>query len=512
MKHTFPSSSVPFTSLVIVGGGTAGWMAASLFSRHFPHLRIELIESDKIPPIGVGEGSTPYLKHFFRDLGITEQEWMPECMATYKCGIRFPGWLNKEDTGYFHPFYSPYDKRFGEEYFDLIDRSRAGLTGPSRPDNFFFSGILSDQKKCPKHQSDKEFQMDYGYHFDSAALGQFLRRWAEKKGVHRVVSTVNRIVHQNSEISGLILECGQEVKADLYIDCTGFQSLLMEKALGSNFRSYESSLLNDSAVAIATPRDEGRPIPCETVSTGLSSGWAWQIPLVNRYGNGYVYSSEYQSAESAERELVDFLGVNTADAPIRHLSMRVGRLDEHWKGNCIAVGLSQGFLEPLEATALMLVQITIDKSIRLLKACDLDLNRSIAGFNSELNALFDGVKDYIQCHYKLNKREDSDYWVANRESTPISGELDSLLASWQQGESVSKRLDELYFPSVYQHPSWYCIFAGMDNLPLVTDHCPELERSAKLHYSGVAQEFCDHRDYLVNLYGDKWPKIDIETF
>ncbi len=519
-------SKTPFTSraigsIVIVGGGTAGWMAASLFAHHFAHhwpeTNIQLIESEKIPPIGVGEGSTPYLKDFFNTLGITEQEWMPECFATFKCGIRFPSWNSPNDRGYFHPFYSPFDKQYGERFFELADTSRHGHSVAVSPNNFFLSHTLAEKKLCPKQVSkagfQAEFEMDYGYHFDSSALGQFLRRWAESKGVCRLVGTVvDAVVRDDGRLSSLVLEDGRFIAGDFFVDCSGFNALLIEKKLGSQFKSYGHSLLNDSAVAVATERNIHDHIASETLSTGLSSGWAWQIPLVNRFGNGYVYSSQFQSAQSAESELCRFLGVDGQNIYARHLSMRVGRLEQHWKGNCLAVGLSQGFLEPLEATALMLIQFTLEKFIQYQQRANLDFTGQVAGFNREINGLFDGVKDYIQCHYKLNKRSDTQYWVANRESIPISPELDSLLSEWQKGGDIRMLIEEREPPSVYPFPSWYCILAGMGCLPsTVGGAALEASKAAKLHYCDMAQKFCGHRTYLMNLYGAKWPKIDRET-
>jgi tryptophan 6-halogenase len=267
---------------------------------------------------------------------------------------------------------------------------------------------------------------------------------------------------EHGDIEALQLEGGESLAADFFVDCSGFAALLIGKTLQTPYVSFSDNLFNDAAIALPSPRDG--PIRPQTVSTALRHGWAWKIPLTSRYGNGYVYSSAHCSADEAETELRTHLGLLDADTPARHLKMRIGRVTRHWNRNCVAVGLSQGFIEPLEATALLFVQRTAAALVDALEKGNLD-ETARAAFNDQVNAQFEGTRDYIVTHYKTNTRTDTDYWRANAANTVLSDPLQHLLQTWLASRSLVPGLDKGVFGRGYPTLSWYSLLAGMGIFP-----------------------------------------------
>jgi len=502
----------PPKNIIIVGGGTGGWMTASLLQHAWRKhgTNITLIESPDIATIGVGEGSTPYLKTFFNKLSITEQEWMPACNATYKCGISFPNWSSHKDhNNYFHPFFSPLDLKSGNALFENCVLRRKGQDAPTHPNDFFVSAALARNYLSPIPQTELPFIPDYGYHFDAVLLGKFLRQRAIALGINHIVDTVTDVAQADGVITSLSTHQHGELVADFFIDCSGFAALLIGKTLNETFISYADSLFNDAAVAIATPIDPHGDIPSETVSGALKYGWAWQIPLASRYGNGYVYSSQYVTSEDAEAELRQHLGDGAIGMPARHIKMRVGRVENHWSSNCLAVGLSQGFVEPLEATALMLMQFSVEHFIVSYEKGQYT-SQYQGSYNKRINQFFDGVRDYIVMHYKLNQRTDSSYWLANRENTNLSANLRDILASWDSPNDFEQSLQQHAQSLVYLRPSWYCILAGMGRFPAamtsdISHHVPIDAEKVRSYCESMAQKFVGHREQLQTIYGDGWP-------
>lgn len=451
----------PIKNIIILGGGTAGWMSAHMMSKCWSPLGINvtLVESSKIGIIGVGEGSTPQLKSFFDFLGIKESQWMPKCNATYKNGIRFANWSTKPGfKQYFHAFESEVDFRTQDAFFYNCEMRRKGVNIHVHPDTFYLNSILTDKKLSPIEHENFPFKVAYGYHFDSALLGKFLYQQAIEKGIKHIDAKVEHaLCDDNGNINALILDSGERLAADFFIDCTGFSSQLLQKQLKVPFIDFSSNLFNDSAVTIATQRQaDFKP---QTLSTALKNGWVWNIPLTNRTGNGYVYSSSYCTAEQAEIEIRQNLNMFDDKVEARHIKMKVGRVEKHWYKNCLAVGLSQGFIEPLEATALHLVQETIQAFIDAFELGGFtDINQQ--KFNHRINEKFEGIRDYIVAHYILNSREDTDYWLANRENHRISDNLKSLLSCWKNAENLSEILARNDMEKHYTSMSWHSILSG----------------------------------------------------
>jgi tryptophan 6-halogenase len=460
------STSAPVKSVVIVGGGTAGWMTAMILAAALTRTgtKITVLESPTVETIGVGEGSTPWLRGFFGALNIEESEWMPACNATYKCGIRFDRWSTKPGAeSYFHPFASMLDNLTMTQFVHNAQARLNGADVSAHPDRFFISTILANQRLAPHHGENFPFDIWYGYHFDAVLLGRFLHKKALERGVAYQVCHVTRAnLNERGEIASVSTREGETIEADVFVDCTGFASLLIGKALNTPFESFANNLFNDAAVAMPTEIETS--IPSETVSTAMRNGWAWKIPLTNRFGNGYVYSSNFCTADAAERELREHLGLLESPVEARHLKMRIGRVTKHWNKNCLAVGLSQGFIEPLEATALLFIQQTAATFAECLAKGDLS-EEAHGRFNQRVNEHFEGTRDYIVTHFKTNSRSDTEYWRANAANLNISEPLKRLLNLWISGNSIAGEVGKQTIGKGYPIFSWYCLLGGMGIFP-----------------------------------------------
>lgn len=496
--------------ILIVGGGTAGWMTALIMANTWQRqpLDITLMESPAVGTIGVGEGSTPALKTFFETLGIADSEWMPECNATYKCGIRFDNWSTKPGfESYFHPFASLLDKHSLPIFMHNAQARVAGAQVEAHPDKFFIAAYLAQQGRGPKGGDYFPFDVHYGYHFDAALLGRFLRRKAEALGVNYLQRHLRSVeLNEAGDIASVVCDQGEKLGADFFVDATGFASLLLQQSLAVPFKSYANNLFNDAAVAMPSAIAQDAPLPSFTLARALKHGWAWQIPLTQRFGNGYVYSSAFCSADEAERELRERLGLLDADIPVRHLTMKIGRVEQHWSRNCLAVGLSQGFIEPLEATALFLVQQTAAIFVELFTRGNFS-NEFCSEFNRRINGYFDGTRDYIVTHYKTSSRSDSEYWRANTANPrDVSEAMLQLYSAWMAGKDLASEVNRLHLAQYYPVPSWYCILAGMGIFPNANNLRQPNTREASFDLDNVqnflnrcAPNYADHREQLARL-------------
>lgn len=493
--------------IIILGGGTAGWMAANILAKRWAkhQLEIALVESSDIGIIGVGEGSTPQLKSFFDYMDINESEWMPACNATYKTGIRFSDWSTKPGfDNYFHPFPAQPDDYSAPAFFYNSFVRRKGVDVYAHPDKFFLATYLAEHHLGPKPEHNFPFQLGYGYHFDSSLVGLFLKKNALKLGVKHIDSRIIDVkLNDRGYINHLLDDSQQEYSADFFIDCSGFSGVLIQKALGVPFVSFASNLFNDSAVVM--PTECLTDIAPQTTATALKSGWMWNIPLINRVGNGYVYSSNYCTADAAEIELRQRLNLLDKDVSARHLKMKVGRLERHWAKNCLAVGLSQGFIEPLEATALHLVQETILGFAEAYEQGEFS-EREQENFNLIINQRFEAVRDYIVCHYRVNSRVDTQYWLDNANNNALSESLRAILQVWVGGGNLTQEIERQKIGGYYPSASWHCLLAGYGLFPAQEQLTPGNELAHKYKIENIesfvgrcALNFKSHRQQLENL-------------
>ena len=497
-----PDTEPPVRHICVVGGGTAGWMTALLLANtsYGQRLRITVVESPQVGIIGVGEGSTPWLRGFFESLDIEEAEWMPACNATYKAGIRFDGWSTRPGfESYFHPFASMLDNLTMTQFVQNVHARLEGADVYAHPDRFFISHRLASECRAPRPDPGFPFDIWYGYHFDAVLLGGFLQRKAIERGVRHVPRHIHSVVqHENGDIAALKLDGDEVLPADFFVDCSGFASLLIGRTLQTGFIPFAENLFNDAAVAMPTPLD-GK-IMTQTVSTALDHGWAWKIPLTERFGNGYVYSTGYCTADQAETELRTRLGLLDADVQARHLKMRVGRVAQSWNRNCVANGLAQGFIEPLEATALMFVQRTAAMLADALENGVLD-EEVRKRFNETIDSQFEATRDYIVCHYKTNSRTDTQYWRDNAANTRLSESLMQVLRIWMARKPLIAGLKKGLFGHAYPTVSWYALLAGMgifpDELqPPTSKQAQHNLRALDNMLSRSEKNYPDHREFL----------------
>ncbi|RDI25345.1 tryptophan halogenase [Lentzea flaviverrucosa] len=467
--------------VVVVGGGTAGWMTASYLKAAFGHrVSVTVVESSRIGTIGVGEATFSDIRHFFEFLDLKEEDWMPACNATYKLAVRFQDWRRPG-----HHFYHPFEKLPSVGGFPLTDWwLRNGPTERFDADCFVLAS-LCDAERSPRrldgslldrgaidggstpmgltmseHQGATQFP--YAYHFEAALLAKYLCQYAVDRGVRHVVDDVEDVLlDQRGWITSVRGKESGEIHGDLFVDCTGFKGLLLNKALEVPFVSYQESLPNDSAVALQVPLDmRERGIPPYTQATAQEAGWIWTIPLFGRIGTGYVYASDYCAPDEAERVLREFAGPAAADAEANHIRMRIGRSAESWVRNCVAIGLSSGFVEPLESTGIFFIHHAIEQLVKHFPDAGWsEHNRGM--YNSAVGNVMDGVREFLTLHYLAAERSDTQYWrdAAHR---PMPDGMAERLERWK----VQLPDTENIFPYYHGLPpySYMCILLGMGGI------------------------------------------------
>lgn len=469
-------------NIVIVGGGTAGWMTATYLKATFgDRLAVTLVESKAVSTIGVGEATFSTVRHFFRHLGLSEPEWMPACHASYKLAIRFEGWRAPG-----HHFYHPFERPRVVEGFSLADWwLRYGPCERYDLDCSVLSG-LCDAKRSPRYldgtmfESDferggngrmtrtgaegQETQFPYAYHFDASLLANFLSEYGVARGVRHIQDDVTDVrLDEAGYIAHVRTEQHGPISGDLFVDCTGFRGLLLNQALGVPFVSYQESLPNDSAVALRVPVDVATRgmRPCTTASA-QEAGWIWTIPLLNRLGTGYVYSSAYTTPEAAERTLRAFVGPEAEELPANHIKMRIGRSAESWVKNCVAVGLSSGFVEPLESTGIFFIQNAIEQLVRHFPGTR-DDEQLRQAYNRQTAGVMDGVREFLFLHYYAAARADNDYWRDAKTRAMPDG-LAERLEAWRTGlpdpNSVFPRFHG------FEPYSYTAMILGLGGLPI----------------------------------------------
>ena len=447
-------------NVVIVGGGTAGWMAAAAFARFLNngYTRITLIESDEIGTIGVGEATIPPLITFNRMLGINENEFVAATQGTFKLGIEFVDWGGIGER-YFHPFgYHGHDLE-GVHFHQLYlrERKRRVMQDISA---WSMSAVAAQNGRFARPGVEARqplSQLLYAFHFDASLYARFLRHYAEIRGVSRIEGKVVDVAldGESGFVESVRLADGRTVEGDLFIDCSGFRGLIIEQALETGYEDWTHWLPCDRAVAVPSSYP-GEPDPF-TRATARTAGWQWRIPLQHRMGNGHVYSSDHLGDEEAERVLLDNLEGEPL-APPRRLSFTTGIRRRQWVRNCVAVGLSGGFMEPLESTSIHLIQSGIAKLIALFP--DKRFNPVERDeYNRQMQDLFEDVRDFIILHYKATKRDDSEFWNRCRTmSIP-----DSLAHKIELFRAKARLFREGF--DLFATTSWVAVFLGQHIVP-----------------------------------------------
>lgn len=455
-------------SVIIVGGGTAGWITAAYLAKVLSYglpsgLDITLIESPDIGIIGVGEGTFPSIRKTFSRIGLDEDSLVREASATFKQGIRFVNWRGVPDRRgedyYFHPF----QIQAQHSDFDLLPYWLLGVAGEQSWESA--SSIqqrVVDDRRAPKQigHSGHNGPLSYAYHFDAVELAKLLRRKALSFGVTHIEDRVNAVVvGENGFIDHLTTGAHGDLKADLYIDCTGFKAQLIGEALGVPFQSLRSQIFANRAVAMQVPYDQaGGPIESQTLATAQECGWTWDIGLGARRGLGYVYSTDHTSDERAEQVLRAYAGASGQSADVRFLNFEAGCRQTQWKHNCVAIGLSAGFIEPLEATGIGYAEIA---SLILSNLFPWDNNYEVNArqFNSMMTRRFDHVADFIKMHYCLTKRKDTDFWRDNVRPETVSDSLQARLERWRYRPPSFLDTDPNH--DIFTEANWQYVLYGM---------------------------------------------------
>ncbi|MFA9274268.1 MAG: tryptophan halogenase family protein [Candidatus Aquirickettsiella gammari] len=459
--------------IVIVGGGSAGWLTAALIAAEHKsvlatNLQVTLIESPDVAPIGVGEGTWPTMRDTLRRIGVSEADFFRECDASFKQGSRFNEWVTgTENDYYFHPFVLP--QGYGE--------ANLAAAWQQRYSHIPFADLVSFQPhlcvygKAPKQVVTPEYAAvaNYGYHLDAGKFGQFLQKHCtERLGVKHVLDHVVGInAHDNGDIASLQLKASTILSGDLFVDCSGSQSLLLGQHYGVEFLTQKHVLFNDSALAVQVAyASQDSVIASQTISTAQEGGWIWDIGLPTRRGTGYVYSSAHISDEKAQAALRAYLtktGVPKEISEPRKLSFNPGYRKQFWFRNCVAIGQSAGFIEPLEASALAMVELSAvmlsDDMPATRDAMDIIAQR----FNDAFTYRWERVIDFLKLHYVLSQRTDSDYWHDNRQADSIPQRLKELLTLWRY-RSPSRydlfRIEEVFPSASYQYVLYGMGFRG----------------------------------------------------
>lgn len=449
--------------IVVVGGGSAGWLVAGLLAAEHP-LRVTLVESAAVPAIGVGEGTWPSMRDTLHRIGVAESDFLRECDASFKQGSRFERWVTgADDDVYFHPFVLP--QAYGDA--NLAAAWLRGHRNVPFADLVSFQPHLCVQGRAPKQAATPEFAAvaNYGYHLDAGKFGLFLREHCVNKlGVRHLVGHIGAIrSHANGDIAALLLDGGGAIEGDLFVDCSGMQSLLLGQHYGVPLLHQRHLLFNDRALALQVPYARAdAPLASQTTSSAQPNGWIWDIGLPGRRGIGHVYSSAHTGDEEAERVLRAYVQASggPAEAPApRKLAFEPGYRERFWQRNVVAIGLSAGFVEPLEASALALVELSAAWLADDLPATRAQMDVVAARFNEAFTYRWERIVDFLKLHYVLSRRSDTRYWREHRDPASMPARLQDLLQLWRT--RPPSRRDFSRIEEVFPSASWQYILYGM---------------------------------------------------
>jgi flavin-dependent dehydrogenase len=494
--------------IIIVGGGSAGWMSAAMLCKRFPHLDIAVIESPAVPIIGVGESTLGTINQYLNLLGLEDKDWMEYCRATYKLAIKFSHFSEKGEI-----FYYPFGVKDQQNcQAGLMDWYVKKVLYPDTSNNDFYESYYSVMPFIYNTKiydnSDGQlpgfnFQNDVAYHMDAALFGEFLKeKICIPNGVVYINQHIDKIETTKDDfIDYLVLDNGDQINADLYVDCTGFKSLLLEETLKVPFVSFSDVLPNNKAWTCHIPYvDKEKEMENVTDCKAIENGWVWNIPLYNRIGSGYVYSNKFISDEEALEEFKNHLDGPDMTIPdsqrsknlkFKLIDIKNGIHDQCWKNNVVAVGLSYGFIEPLESTGLLSVQEII------LKLCETlsykTINRiHIDNFNYLIEGIMQGFKNFVNYHYSLSARRDTDYWKYVTEQIVMDPTMNNRQLKELPGqvkEMATRLLQTHYVPGDPQMGGMPDILVGMNTLPTNTITLDIVDQIVTARNNGARPEF-----------------------
>ena len=458
----------PIQQILIVGGGTAGWLTAAFLARTLGTadggIRVTLVESSDIGIIGVGEGTFPSIRGTLNAIGLDEARFIHECDATFKQGVSFVDW-SRSGERYFHPFNAPSQRSGAPElmpYWLLGEARNPDGTPRAFAEAISMQQRVADASRAPKRPGDADWMgpMNYAYHFDAGKFATLLATHAQALGVERVIATVERVeLRDDGHIARVVTRERGAMSADLYVDCTGFRAALIGDALGAARKPLNDVLFVDRALALQVPYAAAdTPIPSFTISTAHEAGWTWDIGLHRRRGIGYVYSSRHADDAQAERTLRRYIGPAADALTPRALKLDVGYRETQWIGNCVAVGLSAGFLEPLESSGIGLIEAAA-YLIGFLLPADGNFAPAARQFNEMMRARFERIVDFLKLHYALTRRDDTAFWRDNADPASWTPTLRDMLARWRC--RPPHRLDFVTDIEMYPPSSWQYVLYGM---------------------------------------------------
>ena len=508
---------------MIVGGGSAGWLTAGILAAEHrtgkpDGLRVKLVESPDVKPIGVGEGTWPTMRDTLRKMGVSETDFIRECDASFKQASRFDRWVTGgDDDTYYHPFALP------QGYGDVNLVSQWQSLPSKRPyaEVVSYQAHLCDQGRAPKQVTTPEWAAvaNYAYHLDAGKFGQFLQKFCtEKLGVEHVLDHVRGVNSaDNGDITSLQTETNGQIEGDLFIDCTGFASLLLGQHYGIPFISRKETLFCDTAMALQVPnKDEDSPIASNTISTAQEAGWIWDIGLPSRRGTGHVYSSAHTTDDEAELALRAYITSTGGDGKAgtaRKIAINPGHRETFWHRNCVAVGISAGFIEPLEASALALIELSAKMISDELPATREIMDLVAKRFNDRFRYRWDRIIDFLKLHYVLSQRTDSDFWLDNRKVETIPSHLLELLELWKF--QPPSRSDLFQVEEIFPSASYQYVLYGMgfesEQVPSRQSDNTEVARRLLEETSGLTGKFLaglpSNRKLLNHIYKVGMQKI-----
>lgn len=458
-------SHPPISKIVIVGGGTAGWMAAASLSRFTANrpISITLIESTTIGTVGVGEATIPSIVDFNHSIGLDELDFIRATRASFKLGIQFENWRVQGDR-FFHPF-ADYGINFnGVEFQHYFYRLKKNNPAENLHDYSIGTQLAKHNHFAqPKENPDGPLaDYSYAYHFDAALYAKVLRELSIARGVAHIDQKIEKINLRKTDgfIESVLLDNGQIIDGELFIDCTGFKGLLIEESLHTGYEDWQQWLLCDGAVAVQS-LNTGDPAPFTRV-TALDAGWMWQIPLQHRTGNGYVFCSQFLDKTKAEETLLQRVSGKTISTP-KPFAFKAGRRKKVWNKNCYALGLASGFIEPLESTSISLIQTGITHLLTFFPDKSFDAGM-IAEVNRRHQHEMERIRDFIVLHYKLTQRTDTEFW-RYCQAMEIPASLEHKLELFKSCGHILQ-----HEPEAFEKSSWLSIYNGFGVIPQRTDN------------------------------------------